>query len=86
MLVDIVDMYSIDEIWCPRGPGPFTLMRVVTLSINALRYTKNLTTKSCHFFDLIDTEHMPIIEANAKECLIIEDGIIHIKAKELLTK
>lgn len=86
MLVDIVDMYFIEEIWCVSGPGPFTLMRVVTLSINALRYTRSLTTKSCHFFDLIDPENIAIIEANPKECLIEEDGIIRIKTKELLAK
>lgn len=35
-LVDIMNRYTIDEIWCITGPGPFTLMRIVTLTCNAI--------------------------------------------------
>ncbi len=52
-IVDLVDLYDIQEIWCIVGPGPFTLMRIVTLAINSLKYTRNITLKSCNFFDLI---------------------------------
>lgn len=74
MLVGIVDEYTINEIWCVTGPGPFTLMRVVTLAINALTYTRPIIVKSCHFFDLITSENLPIIEANPREYLIRQDG------------
>lgn len=84
IVVDIVDEYGIDEIWCVTGPGPFTLMRVVTLSINSLTYTRAIIVKSCHFFDLITSENLPIIEANPREYLIRQgDSVISI-AKELL--
>ena len=36
MLVDLVDLYNINDIYCIVGPGPFTLMRVITLAINAI--------------------------------------------------
>lgn len=86
MLVDLVDLYNVDEIFCITGPGPFTLMRVVTLAINAITYTRTIQIKSCHFFELIGNDHIPIIEANPKEYLI-KNGIdiINIE-KELLEK
>ncbi len=86
MLVDLVDLYSIDTIFCVTGPWPFTLMRVVTLAINAITYTRTIRIKSCHFFDLIRNGNIPIIEANTKEYLIkIGVDIINIE-KELLKK
>lgn len=72
LLVELVDEYSIKDIWCVTGPGPFTLMRVVTLAINALIYTRDIRVKSCHFFDLITSPNQPIIEANPREYLIRE--------------
>ena len=83
-LVDIVDEYNIHEIWCVTGPGPFTLMRIITLSINALTYTRDIRLKSCHFFDLIQNNNTPIIEANSREYLIRENNkTIHIKKDDL---
>jgi hypothetical protein len=70
MLVTIVDEYKTSDIWCVTGPGPFTLMRVVTLAINTITYTRDITVKSCHFFDLISPSNQPIIEANPREYLI----------------
>ena len=84
MLVDIVDEYEIDEIWCVTGPGPFTLMRVVTLAINAISYTRLITVKSCHFFDLIMSGNRAIIEANPREYLIRSDSEVVSIAKALL--
>ncbi len=72
MIVDIVDQYTITDIWCIAGPGPFTLMRVITLAINAISYTRAISVRSCHFFDLISEDHQPIIEANLREYLIRE--------------
>jgi tRNA A37 threonylcarbamoyladenosine modification protein TsaB len=74
MLVAIVDEYAITDIWCVTGPGPFTLMRVVTLAINAIAYTRDITVRSCHFFDLITSGNQPIIEANPREYLIRESN------------
>jgi hypothetical protein len=70
LLVAIIDTYEITDIWCIVGPGPFTLMRVVTLTINAISYTRPIAVRSCHFFDLITSIHTPIIESNAREYLI----------------
>jgi tRNA A37 threonylcarbamoyladenosine modification protein TsaB len=79
LLVEIVDLYKIQDIYCVTGPGPFTLMRVVTLAINALAYTRDIRVKSCHFFDLITSPHQAIIEANLREYLIREhDEVISI--------
>lgn len=74
MLVAIVDEYKITDIYCVTGPGPFTLMRVVTLAINAIAYTRDITVRSCHFFDLIMSGNQPIIEANPREYLIRQGG------------
>jgi hypothetical protein len=74
LLIDIVDEYKITDIWCVVGPGPFTLMRVVTLAINAISYTRDIQVKSCHFFDLITSGNRAIIEANPREYLIQQDG------------
>ena len=81
MLVSIVDQYQISDIYCVTGPGPFTLMRVVTLAINALVYTRDITVKSCHFFDLISSGNTPLIEANPREYLIREAGEVLTVAK-----
>ncbi len=84
MLVDLVDQYAINEIYSVTGPGPFTLMRVITLAINAIRYTRNIEIKSCHFFDLIGWNTIPIIEANTHEYLIRQNQEIIMIPKELL--
>ena len=84
LLVDIVDEYQIDTIWCVVGPGPFTLMRVVTLAINAISYTRPISVKSCHFFDLITSGNQAIIEANPREYLIRSVSEVISIAKALL--
>ncbi len=76
ILIALVDKYDISDIWCVTGPGAFTLMRVVTLAINWLIYTRPIQVKSCHFFDLIGNTHLPIIEANSREYLIREGNEI----------
>jgi tRNA A37 threonylcarbamoyladenosine modification protein TsaB len=81
MLSGIVDQYQISDIYCVNGPGPFTLMRVVTLAINALTYTRAITVRSCHFFDLITSGNTPLIEANPREYLIREAGEVVTIAK-----
>ncbi len=85
-LVDLVDLYNIKEIWCIVGPGPFTLMRIITLGINSLKYTNNITLKSCNFFDLISKNNTGIIESNSKEFIIKNDDIITIIDKNILPK
>jgi hypothetical protein len=86
ILVDLVDIYKVNEILCVTGPGPFTLMRVVTLAINALSYTRNIRIKSCNFFDLITSNTIGIIEANTHEYLTKDKGIITSVAKDFLQK
>ncbi len=86
IIVDLVDQYNINEIFCITGPGPFTLMRVITLAINAITYTRNIQLKSCHFFELIKSSNIPIIEANTKEFIIKNENEIINVDKELITK
>jgi len=74
-VVDIMNRYTIDEIWCITGPGPFTLMRIVTLTCNAIGLARWTKLKWCHFFDILDKKYTPIIEANPRECIIRQDGI-----------
>ncbi len=69
-LVELVEQYSINEIWCVCWPGAFTLMRVITLSVNAISYSKNIIIKWCHFFELIKIENNAILELNSSEFLI----------------
>jgi tRNA A37 threonylcarbamoyladenosine modification protein TsaB len=83
MFVDITKRYSPTEIWCITWPGPFTLMRIITLILNSIAYNSpDISLKSCHYFDLITTEifkisqkqEIPqvILEANRHEYLIRE--------------
>ena len=59
-------------------------MRIVTLSINALTYTTTIQIKSCHFFDLITSGNIPIIEANQKEYIIQKNNeILHVPKDDL---
>lgn len=74
-LNNIVWHHTIDEIWCIHGPGPFTLMRIITLSVNTLAFVKNIPLKSCHFFDIIQWD--AILEINREEYLIRKDWKIH---------
>jgi tRNA A37 threonylcarbamoyladenosine modification protein TsaB len=53
ILGDLYKKYTIKEIWCVTGPGPFTLMRVVCLALNALAFGEDIKIKGCHLFALI---------------------------------
>ncbi len=59
-------------------------MRVVTLAINAISYTRPISVKSCHFFDLITSGNQAIIEANPREYLIRSGSEVVSIAKALL--
>lgn len=83
-IVDLVDKYDITEIWCVVGPGPFTLMRIVTLVCNTLAITRGVRLKSAHFFDMISPWHIAIIEANPKECIIREGSIESLRTWDTL--
>jgi hypothetical protein len=72
-IVDIMNRHVIDEIWCVTGPGPFTLMRIVTLTCNSIRLARWTKLKWWHLFDILDTNYTPIIEANPRECIIRQD-------------
>ncbi len=68
-IIDLIDRYSIDEIWCVCGPGAFTRMRIITLALNTLKLSRWIQLKGCHFFDLIDTENAAL-KANQREYII----------------
>jgi len=59
-------------------------MRIITLSINALTYTRDIKIKSCHFFDLIPDSYIPILEANPKEYLIKKNNEVLLVSNESL--
>jgi hypothetical protein len=76
-LVDIVEHEDIKEIWCINWPGPFTLMRTISLIINSIKLSKGISIKSWHFFDIIDShEWKPLLQMNEKEYLVWEKGNI----------
>lgn len=68
-LVEVVDLYNIEEIWCICGPAAFTRIRIVTLAINTLHIVRHIPIKWCHFFDIIDSKN-PILKANTTEYII----------------
>ena len=71
ILAKFVEENNIWEIWVINGPGTFTKMRVIILSINALKISfPNIILKSAHFFDLFHNNNtQPLIEVNTKEFL-----------------
>ena len=70
ILGNLYKKYTIKEIWCITWPGPFTLMRVVCLAVNALTFGENITVKGCHLFTLIPVAKNAILELNKDEYLI----------------
>lgn len=71
--VKIKNKYFPSEIWCITGPGPFTLMRVITLSLNGIAFLQRIKLRWSHLFDLLsasDPQRVPIIQANAQEYMI----------------
>jgi hypothetical protein len=83
-VVEVVDLYTIEEIWCICGPWAFTRMRIVTLTLGALSLSRDIRLKGCHFFDTIEG-CIPVIKANESEYIIRgEDGDIHMIPKESL--
>jgi len=72
--VSICDQYPINEICCLVGPGGFTLMRIVTLTLNALHMGRGIIIKGASFFEMIDKEnYIPILDANPREYIIYQD-------------
>ncbi len=70
-LIESIWKYSPKEVWCVTWPGPFTLMRVVTLGINTASFVSNTPLKSLHLFDLIEKRwYTPITIANECEYLL----------------
>ena len=68
-VIDIMNAFTIDMIWCICWPWAFTRMRIVTLTLNTLTLTKKIPLKWCHFFDIIDSEN-PILKANGTEYIV----------------
>ena len=68
-VIELVDAHSIKEIWCICGPGAFTRMRIVTLTLTTLRLSRAIRLKWCHFFSIIK-EWIPILRANDREYII----------------
>ena len=75
ILSKFVEEKNIREIWVINGPGTFTKMRVIILTINTIKISFPETIlKSVHFFDFFkDLPEKPLIEINAKEFLTNND-------------
>ena len=71
ILSKFVEEKNIREIWVINGPGTFTKMRVIILTINTIKISfPEIIVKSVHFFDFFkDLPEKPLIEINAKEFL-----------------
>ncbi|MBP9812308.1 hypothetical protein KBC86_02920 [Candidatus Gracilibacteria bacterium] len=84
MVNDIIDRQYIDTIWCVIGPGAFTRMRIVTLTLNTIAMVKNIPLKGCHFFEIVNSEN-PILRANDREYIFLDEaGIPSLSPKELI--
>ena len=68
-VIELLYKYNIKEIWCICGPGWFTRMRIITLTLNTLILSRWLDVKWCHFFHLIK-KNIPIMRANDQEYII----------------
>ncbi len=88
-IAELSKKYTLSEVWCIEGPGPFTKMRIVILCLNTLKYIyPTIHLKWCHFFDLIwqISSKIPLLKANRKEFLIQENGSSIFYQKENLPK
>ncbi|MBP9779329.1 hypothetical protein KBD33_01760 [Candidatus Gracilibacteria bacterium] len=87
VFVDLSKEYSLKEIWCITGPGPFTLLRIITLILNSISYNdSNIILKSGHYFELLrGFDATPILQANKHEYLIKTSNAIEtiIKIEDL---
>lgn len=75
ILSKFVEEKNIREIWIINGPGTFTKMRVIILTINTIKISfPEIIVKSVHFFDFFkDLPEKPLIEINSKEFLTNDD-------------
>ncbi len=69
-ILDLLRQYSIREIWCIVGPGMFTRMRIITLTLNTIHRTTSTILKGIHFFDLLPWDAQSILQANNGEYLM----------------
>jgi hypothetical protein len=74
LLISIIEDEQIEEIWCITGPGPFTLMRIITLVLNTIHISRDIGLKSASFFDWIKTSDIAILEANPREYIIQKEA------------
>lgn len=72
-VISILHEKNPEEIWFLLGPGPFTRMRIITLTLSTLIFSRSIRVKGCHFFDLIDIHH-PILRANDQEYIISDSS------------
>lgn len=80
---DLINRHNIDTIWCVTWPWAFTRMRIVTLTLNTIALVKNIALKGCHFFEIIEENH-PILIANNREYIILEENTPVLKEKNTL--
>ncbi|MDD2694144.1 MAG: hypothetical protein PHY14_04410 [Candidatus Gracilibacteria bacterium] len=71
-IMTFMEAHNIDEFWVILGPGAFTRMRIITLTLSSLILSRGIIVKGCHFFQLIE-KNIPIIQANNEEYIIRND-------------
>lgn len=77
-LVDAVMRKNIDEVWCIVWPWPFTLMRILTLSLNTLALTHEIKLRGISFFDFYAWKNIPLLQINDREYLIRDNDSLKI--------
>lgn len=78
-ILDLLQQYSIGEIWCILWPGMFTRMRIIILTLNTIQRTSSRIIKGIHFFDLLPWDKQGILQANNGEYLIRkQDGEVEL--------
>lgn len=73
-LISTIREYAITTIWTITGPGAFTRMRIVSLTLSTLILTEKIEIKWAHFFELISWA-IPTIQANQEEYIILDESI-----------
>lgn len=73
-ILSLIDTFDIHDILVVTGPGAFTRMRILTLTLNTLTFTRDIRLKPLHFFDLMDPNTTRVLRMNPSEWLIRSPG------------
>lgn len=72
-IIKIFQENNFDEIWAIHGPWPFTQMRIVSLTLNSIKFASpKIILKSTSYFDICrsSVDILSILDANTNEFLV----------------